>query len=550
MPSHDRRAAGRRRAWGRGPIILKLESLEHRALLTAASTLPDLVNSSLLISTNTSDWNDTISVSGRVKNQGGGITTAPFEVAIYASPVRGIDKYAVPIGEVEIPAGLAAGQSIPYQTTVQLPESPVPYVSSTGGTLYITASVNPTKTVTESNYRNDLDLGPPYDTAALTIAAPKPANLEGTTFAVTPTDPTWGSTITVTAQITNQGTGSSPQTRALVTLTPQGIGYGGPSTVGIGSITVPPLGPFQTTNLVQTFTLPSVVPLTIAGYTNFTLAMTQDADYLTNDLYPNSPSQGLGFDQASLTINPGTTTTTTTSPDGTTTTTTSTNPTTSANPLPDLAASSVLMTKSTLSWGSSVQVSTEIQNVGQGSAGPFMVRFILTGGSGSTTDSVFLGDTTINGLAAGADQSLTQTLNIPSRAPNGLTLNTAGYARIAVIVDPENFISETLKSNNESLSGPFVLRLPGNATSVPTGNAPGALPSVSTVAAQAQQAKKLAAAARRAARVQAKDTVSKTKKLKRHTPPRDNTLLNKSENLAKEIAKLPTQVFDVLKKSF
>ena len=28
MPSHDRRAAGRRRAWGRGPIILKLESLE------------------------------------------------------------------------------------------------------------------------------------------------------------------------------------------------------------------------------------------------------------------------------------------------------------------------------------------------------------------------------------------------------------------------------------------------------------------------------------------------------------------------------------------
>ena len=73
---------------------------------------------------------------------------------------------------------------------------------------------------------------------------------------------------------------------------------------------------------------------------------------------------------------------------------------------------------------------------------------------------------------------------------------------------------------------------------------------MSTVAAQAQQAKKLAAAARRAARVQAKDTNSNTKKLKRHTPPRDNTLLNKSENLAKEVAKLPTQVFDVLKKSF
>ena len=51
MPSHDRRAAGRRRAWGRGPIILKLESLERRALLAANSTLPDLVNSALVTST-------------------------------------------------------------------------------------------------------------------------------------------------------------------------------------------------------------------------------------------------------------------------------------------------------------------------------------------------------------------------------------------------------------------------------------------------------------------------------------------------------------------
>ena len=553
MPSHDRRAAGRRRAWGRGPIILKLESLERRELLTATATstsnLPDLVNSSLLISTNTADWNDTIAVSGKVKNQGRSTTTAPFDVEIYASPVRGIDKYSVPIGEVEIPAGLGAGQSIPYQTSVPLPTIACALCQQHGGTLYITASVNPTRSVTESNYRNDSDLGPPFDTAGLTIAAPKPAHLEGTTFAVTPTDPTWGSTITVTAQITNQGAGSAPQTRALVTLTPQGLSYGGVSTVGVGSIIVPPLGPYQTTNLVQTFTLPAVMPLTVTGYTNFILAMTQDADYLTNDLYPNTPNQGVGYDQTAITINPGTTTTTTTSSSGTTTTTT-TNSTTSPSPLPDLAASSVLVPKSTLSWGTSVQVSTEIQNVGQGAAGPFVVRFILTGANGSSTDSVFLGDATINGLAAGANQDLTETLNIPSRAPNGLTLNTAGYARIAVIVDPENFVNETLKSNNESLSAPFVLRLPGNATTVPTSQTAGTLPSVQTVAAQAQHQAKLAAAARRAARVQARNAASPTKKLKRHAPPTNNTLLDKSVSVAKEVAKLPTQIFDVLKKSF
>ena len=144
MPSQDRRAAGRRRAWGRGPIILKFESLERRALLTAAPGLPDLVNSSLITSTNVSDWGGNIEVEGLVTNQGGSTTTAPFEVALYASPVRGIDKYSVQIGQVMIPAGLAPGQTIPYQTSVNLPSTPIPDVSSSGGTLYIAAVVNPT----------------------------------------------------------------------------------------------------------------------------------------------------------------------------------------------------------------------------------------------------------------------------------------------------------------------------------------------------------------------------------------------------------------------
>ncbi len=77
MPSHDRRAAGRRRAWGRGPIILKLESLERRALMAASSnsTLPDLVNSALTVSNSVSDWNGTLEVGGRVTNQGASTET-------------------------------------------------------------------------------------------------------------------------------------------------------------------------------------------------------------------------------------------------------------------------------------------------------------------------------------------------------------------------------------------------------------------------------------------------------------------------------------------
>lgn len=262
-----------------------------------STPLPDLVNASLITPNNVADWGDSVEIEGQVKNQGDATATSGFEIAFYASPVRGIDKYSVPLGSVMIPAGLAAGTYVPYSTSVQLPDTPIPDVSSTGGTVYITAVVNATRTVTESNYHNDEDVGPPYDTTPVLIVAPKPADLEGTTLAVSPTTATWGSTITVTAQITNEGAGASPQTIALLSLTPQGLDYNGTSTVGIGTITVPPLQPYQTINLVQNITLPSIEPTQIANYSNFALSMVQDTTYLTDDLYPHAPTQGAGLDQ-------------------------------------------------------------------------------------------------------------------------------------------------------------------------------------------------------------------------------------------------------------
>ena len=531
MPSHDRRAAGRRRAWGRGPIILKLESLERRALLSANSGLPDLVNSALATSTSVADWSDTLEVQGRVTNQGDGPTSAPFQVALYASPVRGIDKYSVPIGSVTIPAGLAAGQSVPYQATVTLPTTPVPNVSSDNGTLYIAADVNHTRSVTESNYHNDRDVGPPYDVEPVSIRPPVPAKLVGTTLAVTPTNPTWGSTITVTAQVTNKSSGSSPQSRALLTLTPQGLTYGGTTTIGIGNIIVPPLGPYQIVNLVQNITLPAVAPLTVAGYTNFGLSMAQDADYLTNSSYPHQPDQGTGYDQTAITI--------TTDPTSTATT----------GPLPDLAASSVLAPTGTVRWGQTLPVTTDVQNLGQGGAGPFRVRFLLTGQSGSLVGAIYLGDVTIPGLAAGVTQQVTQTLQLPNRLPAGVTLNSVGYARVAVIVDPEDVVNETLKSNNESVSAPFIVRLPGNTPTVPTTAVAGALPSVAAVAQRSKHQHKLAAALRRAAKVAALAGQAPKTKLRRHSPPKTNSLVHTGISLATELGKLPHQVFSVIKKS-
>jgi hypothetical protein len=537
MSSQDRRAAGLRRAWGRGPIILKLESLERREMLTASSasaassTLPDLVNSSLVTSASVSDWGQTVEIEGRVKNQGGGTTTAPFEVTIYASSIRGLNRYSVAIGEVQIPAGLAAGAATPYQTSVMIPSTPIPNVNSSGGTLYINAVVNASHAVEESNYHNDEDLGPPYDTDAVLIQPATPASLVGTTLVVSPTDPTWGSTITVTAQITNQSSGSSPQTRALISLTPQGLTYGASTTVGIGNIIVPPLGAYQTVNLVQTITLPAVEPSAVANYTNFGLTMTQDADYLTNDLYPNQPDQGIGLDQASISI------------------TTSTTSTATVGSLPDLAASSVLLSASSVQWGKSIQATTEIQNLGAGASPASTVFFVLTGQSGSLTDAIFMGQTSIPALASGASQQVTQSLQLPVRLPSGVTLGSVGYARIEVITNPENNFDESIYSNGDSLSQPFIVRLPGSATTVPTQKAAGTLPTIQALAQQSQNKAKAKAAEELAAKVAARNATKPAKKLHRKVGKGGLNIAKAGVSVGEEITKLPTQVYDALKRS-
>jgi CARDB len=535
MPSHNRRAAGIRRAWGRGPIILKLETLERRELLaaSASSTLPDLVNSSLVTAPATADWGQTLEVEGHVKNQGGGPTTVPFEITVYASPIRGIDKYAVPIGYVQIPAGLAAGQTVPYQTSVTIPTTPVPDVNSAGGTLYITTVVNSTNTVAESNTHNNEDLGPPYDTDAVVIDPATPPNLVGTTLVVSPTDPTWGSTITVTAQISNESAGSSPQTRALLSLTPQGLTYGGSTSVGIGSIMVPPLGAYQTVNLVQTITLPAVQPSSIANYTNFGLTMTQDADYLTNDLYPHGPTQGVGLDEAALTI------------------TTSATSTATAGALPDLAASSVLLSKSSVNWGSSVQVTSEVQNLGQGASPSSLVDFVLTGQTGSLTDAIFLAETTIPALAPGASAPINQTITLPVRLPAGVSLGSVGYARIEMLTNPENDFDESIYSNGASLSEPFIVRLPGNATTVPTGKTPGTLPSIQTLATASQNKAKAAQTQKLKAKLEARNAAKPRapKKLHRKAGQGGLNVAKAGLSVGEELTKLPSQVFDAIKRS-
>jgi hypothetical protein len=516
MPTLNRRAAGRRRAWGRGPVILRFDSLERRELLTAA----DLAGSSLA-TVHAADWGNSVAVQGTIVNQGGTTVTIPFDVALYASPSIAIGKYAVQIGDVSIPAGIAPGQSVPFNTTVKLPATPIPGVSKTG-VVYIDELIDPNLVVPQSNRRTDSGVGIPYESSYIVITPNQPSDLKGSTLAVSAPTTTWGSTITVTAQIRNAGAGASPATRALLVLTPTGTAPTWPNDVSIGSLSIPPIAAYATVNLVQNITLPANVPtlLNSNGNTAFTLSMIQDADYVTNSSYPHQPDVGLGYDLVNMTINPS--------------------PTASASTaqLPDLAASSVLLSSDAISWGESLQVNTTVQNLGMGDAGPFLVQFLLIGQNGSINQGIYLGEAQIPGLAAGFNQPLTQTLTLPSRVPAGMNLNGVGYARIAVIVDAENSVNESLISNNLGESAPVVVRLPGtNGTSVvPTTAAAGNLPSLKPQPAPKTKPHPKAAKARAIHRA-----AHPPKTLHRKPPKKEPTLVH-------DIAQLPTKVNNLIKK--
>jgi hypothetical protein len=516
MPTLNRRAAGRRRAWGRGPIILKFDSLESRELLSAA----DLAGSSL-VTVHAADWDDSVAVQGTIVNQGGTTVTVPFDVALYASPSTAVGRYAVEIGDVTIPAGLAPGQSVPFSTTVKLPATPIPGFS-TSGVVYIDEKIDPDQVVPQSNRRTDSGLGAPYESSYIVITPDQPSNLEGSTLAVSAPTTNWGSTITITAQIRNAGAGSSPATRAMLVLTPTGTLPTWPNFVSIGNLSVPPIPAYQTVNLVQNITLPANVPtlLNSNGNTSFTLSMIQDADYVTNQSYPHQPDVGLGYDMANMTINPSTTATTGT------------------GALPDLAASSVLLSTNAISWGETFQVNTMVQNLGTANAGPFSVQFLLIGQNGTINQGIFLGEAQIPGLAAGFNQPLVQTLQLPSRIPAGMSLNGVGYAKIAVIVDAEDTVNESLISNNLGESAPIVVRLPGtNGTSVvPTTASTGNLPSLAP-----QPAPKTKPNPKRAEARAERAAAHPPKKL--HRKP-----VKTEPSIVHDITTLPTKVNDLIKK--
>ena len=478
----DRRAAARRRAWGRGPAILRFDSLEARGLMAVGTaTLPDLLATHFSAGGNF-DWDQLIHVQGTIANQGGGPTTVASQADVYISATPTIGPNAVKIGSIEIPAGLGTGQTVAIDQQLRLPATAVPNVG-TDGLVYVELQIDPNNVVAEQNKVNNVGQGQGYDTSVIYIVPQRSSALRTSAFGLSTANAAWGGNFNVSAQVTNNAAGDAPATRARVVLTPDGITPGTGSDFTLGDVPVPAVSAYNTVNVVQQISLPSTIPAVLTGYKTFTVSLVLDADYVANVVYPHTTTQGLGIDLASLTLTGGTasptstttptssSTTTTTNPDGTTTATTTaaTTPVTTIA-LPDLASAGVQAPTGPIAWGQTFQVSTTVQNLGSVDSGPFDVRFVMTGVNGSLNFAINLGSVQVAGLKANFGQNVIATVRLPGRLPAGVTLSSAGTGRIVAIVDPENRVDELFHTNNTSFSNPVTLRVigrDGNST-VPT----------------------------------------------------------------------------------
>ena len=154
-------------------------------------------------------------------------------------------------------------------------------------------------------------------------------------------------------------------------------------------------------------------------------------------------------------------------------------------------------------------------------------------------------------LASGASQQINQTLQLPIQLPAGVTLGSVGYARVEVLTNPENDFQESVYSNGGALSQPFIVRLPGNATTVPNQQTAGTLPSISQLAQRSDNAAKAAVAqakaAKLAARVAARNATRPPRKLHRKVGQGGINVAKAAVSVGSELTKLPSQIYDKLK---
>lgn len=392
MSSDQRRAKARRRAWGRGPMILRFEPLEGRQLLSGAGDAG---------STAAPDTNITTVVSSPAPTDGAAVsTTTAVDSASDTNPgtSTGVTPHSTPVTtDTGTPTADAAAEA----------QAPLSATTTTATSTDAAAAVAVTSTATPTT---STAVNAPIGQPDLTIAGFDTAhNLD------------WGQAFHARGTLRNDGTAPVPA-GVKVDVYASPVPQLGPSAVYVGTAVVadaiPPGGtvPFDAPMLAPPQPLgglgsaPSYYIIPRADGDG-TIAESNEAN---NGGEPAGPT-------SVVTITP--------------------------QPRARLEATAFLATPNTLNWGQSITIKTQITNDMPGSVAPATrARIVLypKGQSATGPAAVTIGEIAVPSMTAYPPANLQTTIKLPDTPP--AVLATSSTFSVSVIPDADFLTATPLSS--------------------------------------------------------------------------------------------------------
>ena len=360
------------------------------SLTTTNIIAPDLVITSVSTGSTKYQRGDKITVQTTVKNQGSNISKG-FYVYCYLSKDSNITTSDTPIGYQYI-SGLGAGASDTNSINFTI-------LNNLSGSYYIGAIADPTNIIFESDESNNAMASP----TTIKICAP---DLVVTSVSTGATTYKRGDKITIKNTVKNQGEIASNDFYVYyylskdsnITASDTYLGYRYISGLGAGA---------SDTNSI-----------------NFTILNNLSGSYYigaivdpTNKVFESNESNNILASPTSINV-----------------------------VLPDLAATSVNALSTSYRRGTTMTVKNTVKNQGKVTSGGFYVNIYLYKNYKGKITSIYLGRQYFSSVGAGASKTAYTKLTIKSTIPKGLY-----YCRM--VVDPENNVAESSKSNNAISSG-------------------------------------------------------------------------------------------------
>ncbi|HDQ46328.1 MAG TPA: T9SS type A sorting domain-containing protein, partial [bacterium] len=365
--------------------------------------LPDLTGVSLQHSPTELTVGDNISVSLTARNQGQ-IAADAHDSDIYLSKDLILDPATdIFLTRLNFTSSILAGNTATRSRTLPLPNVPE-------GTYYVGAIIDPDNTVDESNEENNNIWG-----QWITVRNNLP-DLICTAVTFPTTDLSAGSQVAVSVTVKNQGATAAGAHQTRLYLSGNAVlGDADDVPLDNGTIAFDALASGASETQIQTVTVPANLP---AG-TYYVGAVADVLDVVTES------NEGNNTKVAAQTVRV-------------------------SAPMPDLVLSGLEFSSTYWVVGATITANVTVRNQGAAPAASHKTRLYISSRTVFGDDAIRLGTAALSfsGIAAGAEQTLNQTITVPELAHSTYS--------IFVRVDVEDEVTESDETNNISLYGKAV----------------------------------------------------------------------------------------------